>query len=309
VLCTHKPSKKSGSGLGTCVVLDALHLRWCRELGTLIDMTANSVVLGTTLKKFLQERDSTTNPEEILKHINDSFDLLETLEALQARIDGLVVQQPIQGLAEAVVRSKCNICGKWFAKISKHRNRTKDDPKHLNKIDYDIKPEWCIPLFKPCGKQSLMVQNSYFVPLDPKYKHQAEEPLPSDTIDSAPILTPPSYCPKSPTIPAYVHRLGWDRYLSRIQDDPIIFVSFQDLASRPTSRKLKALIGHHFKLETFLKSLPKAVTDYLSHAMMRIWEAHQGAMSLVTEGYDCFLRSCNTANCILQHQRNPFPSG
>lgn len=298
-LCAHKPSEKSGSGLGACVVLEALHLRWCRELGTLIDMTANSVVLGTTLKEFLQERDSTVNPDKILKHINDFFDLSETLEALQARIHGLVVQQPIEGLAEPVVRFKCNICGKWFGSIPKHRNRTKDDPKHFGKIDYDIKPQWCIPLFKPGGKQSLMVQNSQFVPLDPKYKLRTEdsEPPPSDTIDSASILTPPSSFPKSLTIPAYVHRLGWDRYLSRIESDPTIFLSFHDLASRPR-KKLKTSSSPHFKLESFLRRLPNAVIDYLSHAIMRIREAHQGTLSLVTEGYDCFSCSSNTANRI-----------
>ena len=289
VLCAHKSSKN------TCVVLEALHLRWCRELSTLIDRTANSVVLGTTLNEFLQGRGSIANPDNVMEHIDNSFhvDLSESLEALQARIRGLVVQQPIEGLAEPVVRYKCNICEKWFANIPKHRSRTKDDPNHVNKINYDIKPQYCIPLFNPGSKQSLMVQNSFFVPLDPKYKHRTEELPPSDTVNLSPILTPPSDHPKPLTIPAYVQRLGWERYLSCIEGDPTVFISFHDLASQPGlgSRKSRAKRDPktpQSKLESFLKRLPKVVANYLSHAIMRVRGAHQGIISLVTEGYGFF---------------------
>ncbi len=288
-LCTHKPSEISSSGLGTCAVLDALHLCWCRELGTLIDMTAKSVVLGMTLKEFLHV---TGDPDKVLKHITNSFhvDLSETLEALQA---------------------KCNVCEKWFASIPKHRNRTKDDPAHLNKIGYGIKPQLCIPLFQPGSKQSLMVQKSFFMPLDPKPKHRCKGLPPPDIVDPTSILTPPSNRSKPLATPAYVHRLGWDQYLSRIENDPTIFLSFHDLAGL-TSRKLRASFGPktpQFKLESFLQRLPKAVTNYLLHAVMRLRGAHQATISLVTEGYDCFLCSCSAANGILQYQRNFLPPG
>ncbi len=128
-------------------------------------MTAKSVVLGTTLRNFFMSH-------EILKHINNSFhvDLSETLEALQARISGLVVQQPIWHLVDAVIQYKFNVCKKWFASIPKHQNHTKNNLTHLNEIGYDIKPQLCILLFQSRSKQSLMVQNSLFMPFNTRVR-------------------------------------------------------------------------------------------------------------------------------------------
>jgi len=261
----------------SCVALDALGLRWCSELQSVVDTTQKSIVTARCLPAFLERITNGTlvDAKCLLRHLCDVYhiDISETDEDLKSRLKPLLLTKSISFLDGPVLRYKCSLCFEWFPRIAQHR--------HHVKIESALKRYFILPLKSGTGA-TMALQKSLKVMLVPEFTFPADsDPEPLETHRDDPPLT-------QLTIPAYVDNLGWSDQLEKAQESPLTFLEIKDLASgHRTSKKERrchAKGSSSLLVEEFLFSLPHFVREYLNGAELRISSAHFSVRGFVTVG-------------------------
>jgi hypothetical protein len=289
-----KDCQHSGDHLArNCVALEALGLRWCPELQSVIDTTQKSIVTARCLASFLKRITSGTlvDAECLLHHLRDIYhiDISESDEDLKLRLKCLLLTKSISLLDGPVLRYKCSLCFEWFPRISQHCHHVKIGrfrTHPVGKIEIALKRYFILPLKSGTGA-TMALQKSLKVMLAPDFTFPADsnpEPLRGHPLETHHDESPLTQL----TIPAYVDNLGWSDQLEKAQESPLTFLEIKDLASgHRTSKKERC---YHAKgspsllVEEFLFSLPHFVREYLNGAERRISSAHCSVRRFVTVG-------------------------
>ncbi|KAF8869469.1 hypothetical protein BD779DRAFT_1682084 [Infundibulicybe gibba] len=287
--CQHTGNQSTQS----CVALEALNLRWCLELQSIIDTAQKSIVISRCLPAFLEQITNTTlvNAECLILHLCDVYNIntSETEDDLKSRFKGLLLTESIPHLSQPVLRYQCNLCHEWFPRIARHRYdvlKTDRFPLHPagEILENDkSKRHFILPLQSGTGA-TLILQKSLKVMLvvgfiSPTNLNQEHAPhgLETSCLEESPAA--------SLTVPAYVDSLCWLEQLEKAKESPLTFLEIQSLAcgARISKKTWISLEGSPLlPVEDFLFSLPCFVREYLKGAEWRISSMHCGVRGLVT---------------------------
>jgi hypothetical protein len=129
-----------GEAFKACAVLTCLGLLWSEDLKCVIQPQLKRVVVYSDIEALAQKNISVLGKHKLvaLHHLQTACDLRpgEDQAALWERQHrAKEVASPIVGLVEPIRRYQCNVCGKWYARLFKHRHVLKfEDPDHSANI-------------------------------------------------------------------------------------------------------------------------------------------------------------------------------
>ncbi|KAJ3544055.1 hypothetical protein NMY22_g2920 [Coprinellus aureogranulatus] len=124
--CTHLSTTESLTGIayGGCAALSYYDLYWSPQLGCLVSLERETVVLTDDLPSVISESGHGTDDcnKNALGHISEHFPM-ESKDALMKKWRSVELIHPIPGLPNAEVRGKCTKCGFYTAGSITHATK------------------------------------------------------------------------------------------------------------------------------------------------------------------------------------------
>ncbi|KAJ3531723.1 hypothetical protein NMY22_g8033 [Coprinellus aureogranulatus] len=124
--CTHLSTTESLTGIayGGCAALSYYDLYWSPQLGCLVSLERETIVLTDDLPSVISESGHGTDDcnKNALAHISEHFPM-ESKDALMKKWRSMELIHPIPGLPNAEVRGKCTKCGFYTAGSITHATK------------------------------------------------------------------------------------------------------------------------------------------------------------------------------------------
>jgi len=271
--CNHSLAGEHSSGevlefMG-CTILHNLNMYWCPALLCVVSKANETVVLGTTLPKVMEE--------EAVEHVRKAFaiNMSEGEDAFWSRIKDKVLLRALHGLPVPRERSKCNVCNYWFVNMSKHKNHKKNagETEHAEGIAKKLPQHSTQCLFSQRRRQSYCLRVA---------EDAQPEPTPPTIPTSYETETEAKITPLS--IPRYIHKIQWLLWLKDV--DANAFMDTLEITEGPSkARRKQAAEGSSvFKVEDTLFRIRKNMTTYLMDADVRMSSSNAALRVAVTSG-------------------------
>ena len=273
---------RHGGASETCAVLNCLGLLWSKDLESIVQPNMKRVVIYTDIKTLVGVNVSISdeNKSAALHHLQATYNLKSTerqMDLWERLHREKKVENPIDGLEAPKKRYRCNVCQKWFERITKHKTLMKTDQDHANHMleTSSFVGRFTIQLYRaPCYV-------SLCVPLPVNWKPEPEQQL----ANTAPTRFHRQLPVTSNQIPSHITDFRWLNYLRSLDVDSYqILLSLIEPPSLLSAKQFQPR-SLRWKVERTLVVIKKVAKLYILDADRQLTNAHSVVKGAVTHKY------------------------
>ena len=276
-----------GGASKTCAVLNCLGLLWSEDLESIVQPNMERIVIYADINNLIGVNVSISNENKsaALFHLQSTYNLISTerqVDLWERLHREKTVDNPINGLEAPKKRYQCNMCKKWFERITKHKNFMKADQDHASHMfeTSSFVGRFTIRLYRAPRLVSLCVPLQ--VNWEPECELESANTVPTAIPRQLPISSnqiPPNQ------VPPHIMDLGWLNYLCSLNVDS--YQTLLSLIEPPSllSAKLFQPRSLRWKVERTLVIVKKVAKFYILDADRQLTNAHTIVKDAVTHKY------------------------